>query len=156
MVAVQLALLLSLLGQRRQSQCSLAVAKCYHNPTGKISTAAGTSAADCCAHCGNTSTCTSFTYWRIPGDAAYSCRLYSTIGTLVSCDTAGDQSGWIGPPAPSPPPPAPPPPPTPPAPKNAKNVLFIGIDDLRPQLGAYGPCETNNPPLNNQESARGH
>ena len=30
-----------------------------------------------------------------------------------------------------------PPPPPPPAPKGAKNVLFIAVDDLRPELGAY-------------------
>ena len=40
-------------------------------------------------------------------------------------------------PPPSPLPPAPTPPPFTPPP-GAKNVLFIAVDDLRPQLGAYG------------------
>ena len=43
-------------------------------------------------------------------------------------------------PSPSPAPPSPPVPPAPapaPAPANAKNVLMILVDDLRPQLGAY-------------------
>jgi hypothetical protein len=41
-------------------------------------------------------------------------------------------------PTPGPAPPAPPPlPPFPPIPPNAKNVLFIAVDDLRPELGAY-------------------
>jgi arylsulfatase A-like enzyme len=36
----------------------------------------------------------------------------------------------------------------PPPPKDAKNVLYLVLDDLRPQLGAYGQKQTHTPNLN--------
>lgn len=53
--------------------------------------------------------------------------------------TSGKSSTWQ-------PPPPPPPIPTPiPPPHGAPNVLFIAVDDLRPQLGVYGHNETLTP-----------
>jgi hypothetical protein len=53
-----------------------------------------------------------------------------------------------GPPDPPPPPPPPPPPsPRPPYAKGLKNVLFIGSDDMRAELGTYGSAHMHTPNL---------
>lgn len=99
------------------------------------------SVAECCAFCAATTTCTAWTLdgtvcrAKGPAAAAGSCTVES--GCRVAC--SGCFSGFMGP--------APSPPPAPPAPKGARNVLFIVVDDLRPQMGPYGQNQTVTPNL---------
>ena len=51
------------------------------------------------------------------------------------------------PPPPTPPPPPPPPTPAPPAPPDAKNVLLVISDDMRPELPMYGNSIVHAPNL---------
>jgi iduronate 2-sulfatase len=116
--------------------CTEVSGQCYHNSNHILATLADPgSAGACCTVCSTTAKCHAYTYWIPKGSAAHSCRLYSTNSTLVGCG-ATDASGWQA--SPTAPTPAPPTPTPAPAPAGALNVLFIAIDDLRPQLGVYG------------------
>jgi len=129
--------------------CQHATGECYNNP-GKAhhisTTLSNRSACACAAKCVGAARCVSWTNWQPTTPqcgntgAEFCCRLYSSNGTLVTCPGAGAKSasGWFG----TPPPPAPPPVPPP---KGAPNILFIAVDDLRPQLGAYGHRDTITP-----------
>lgn len=97
-------------------------------------------AAACDAQAG----CKAWTLNRGPGKCylkAY-VPLTNHTGECVSgiCPGCKPSPAPPSPPSPRPPPPPPPSPlpPFPPAPPNAKNVLFIAVDDLRPELGVYG------------------
>ena len=113
--------------------CTAASALCYHNSGHVLATVPDVGdAGACCSQCASMPGCVSFTHWIPTGDAAHSCRLYATNGTLVPCKPAQQgTSGWQPRPAP------PPPPPQPPAPMGALNVLFIAVDDLRPAGQLY-------------------
>lgn len=62
-----------------------------------------------------------------------SCTLFRDSAPTVAC--AEDVSYLVGSVSH---PPTPPPPPPPPAPAGAKSVLMVAVDDMRPELGAYG------------------
>jgi iduronate 2-sulfatase len=105
-------------------------------------------AAACCLFCSETQGCVAWTLsdskCRAKGPKALNNK------TQVQCSAC--TSGFLHlPPSPSPPTPSPspppPPPPGPPAPRPAgqKNVLFVVVDDLRPQLGCYHQNQTLTP-----------
>ena len=109
------------------------------------------SAAACCAACAASAGCEMWTY--NPNNKTQSgnnCFLKQRVS--ASPDPRPRKcSGTSGlmPPAPPRPPPPPPPAPTPlPSGKSArdfKNVLFIAVDDLRPEIGAYGHSYMHTP-----------
>jgi hypothetical protein len=81
--------------------------------------------------------------WKLDAQAAFSTQL----GNCTSAAVRGAQ-----PPSPLPPPSPPSPPPAPPSPQPSatplaeqKNVLHVIVDDLRPQLGAYGRHDMHTP-----------
>jgi hypothetical protein len=82
--------------------------------------------------------------WTFTGEQ---CRLKAASGGATH--NPASTSGIITPtpPTPSPAPSSPTPVPGP-KPKDAKNVLMIVVDDLRPQMGCYGQSETLTPHLN--------
>jgi hypothetical protein len=85
------------------------------------------SVAQCCAACDKEPKCTC---WTLNHAERATCFLKPGIDIQKhpgNCTSGGTVS-----------PPPPPPPPPPPAPKNAKNVLMILIDDIRPELSNYG------------------
>ena len=120
---------------------------CFHDAHGIISTLGGNLSTEaCCTQCHTTPSCQSYTRWIEQGAADFSCRLFSTVGTLVGCKDQLGSSGCADPSACPTPPPAPAPtPPPPPAPRGSPNIVFIAIDDLRPQLGCYGHNVTHTP-----------
>lgn len=79
----------------------------------------------CCMACSTTSNCVAFTLNY--GDTTCYLKDGREIKKIAGNCTSG---GHILPP--------PPPPPIPPAPKNAKNIMLLLADDLRPELGVYG------------------
>eukprot|EP00729_Bicosta_minor_P010356 gene10356-11183_t len=94
-----------------------------------ISATPHTTAGDCCAKCTAHSGCKSWTVNNATTAAAATCYLKAFVpAPSMGHHAAGCTSGTD---------PYTPPPPPPPAPKGAKNVLFIAVDDLRPELGAY-------------------
>jgi hypothetical protein len=116
------------------------------------------SADVCCDLCEADTKCKYFTFCAqctsCPGSGTGigCCHLKSSkAGAEHSTGRVSGRSGTKpGPPAP-PFPPLPPPPPSPPphpAPRDAKNVLFVMADDLRPQLSAaYGHSWMKTPSL---------
>lgn len=66
--------------------------------------------------------------------------------TYVRDLAAGHQKGTSGSPPQAPPPPLPPTPKPVPAPSGAKNVLFFAVDDLRPEISAFGDMPGTNQP----------
>ena len=88
-------------------------------------------AGECCAACVADTMCMS---WTVNPSQDNSCYLRGSFKEGNKKSSAGCVSGAI--PGRTPPPSPPMPPPSP-APPNAKNVLMIVVDDLRPQLGAY-------------------
>lgn len=109
---------------------------CFRTPG--YSFPAASSPAACCDLCVSDVRCGAWTF------VERECRLKVAKANDTHC--AGGSSGLVRnhtlPPGPNPPPPAPSPPPSPPpapAPLNAKSVLFVVVDDLRPELAsAYG------------------
>jgi hypothetical protein len=89
--------------------------------------------ASCCDACAKYIGCVA---WTKTGSI---CRLKGASSGAVPC--AKCTSGILKP-TPSPPTPAPGP-----KPADAKNVLMIVVDDLRPQMGCYGQKETLTPHL---------
>eukprot|EP00911_Craspedida_sp_UC1_P002876 UC1_evm1s2104 len=83
-----------------------------------------TEPSQCCAACAALSGCVSWTL----NSRQHLCHLRATFKGYNS--DAMCVSGQMRPPPPPPPPPRP-------APVNARNVLVILVDDLRPQLGCY-------------------
>jgi hypothetical protein len=125
---------------------------CFHNAEPGFAHLPASTAAVCCALCQENATCVSWTFIGPGGDAH--CNLKGTApaaGEKVhgKVCTSGVVKGNPGPPAPpvGPVPPVPPAP-KPPAPEGALNVLFMVIDDLRPELnGAYGQTFLHTPNL---------
>ena len=110
-------------------------------PTCQSHKATGTfpSAADCCAACAADlqKQCVAWTWNQKENNACF-------FKSTTDCEHTTDQhctSGILGPPGP-PPPPAPSPHPTPPG---AKNVLFIAVDDMRPNIGVYNHSLAHTP-----------
>jgi iduronate 2-sulfatase len=101
------------------------------------------SAAHCCAACAAdpAGACVAWTWNAVHGSAQPSCYFKHDL----ACDRAPSNhstSGIIGPP------PTPPPTPAPhPTPAGAKNILFIAVDDMRPNLGAYNHSLAHTPHL---------
>ena len=117
---------------QKNSTCSTLVEdSCWYNPGPHVvATLKGVqTAAECCAACDKNPRCLAFTLNM--GDSR---TCYLKDGLAIQPHPGNCTSGGTILPTP-PPPPTPPPGPAPP---NAKSVLFIAIDDLRPELGAYG------------------
>lgn len=114
---------------------------CFHCTNGESCVNAGSrkvaSAAECCAACAANAHCDAFTLQLGSG----MCYLKTATAGAVPTACNNATSGRLQPKTPQPPPP-PPPAPTPlPAgrPRSTfKNVLFIAVDDLRPEIKAYG------------------
>jgi hypothetical protein len=127
--------------------------KCFADGRLLLQTTTNFPAQGCCAECRSYPGCVAWTYNAGPKalDAAQvgltkGCLLYGNNGTLGACPEgvgSAVASGWL---TAAPPPLPPPPPPTAP-PHGAPNVLFIAVDDLRPQTGAYGHNDTITPHL---------
>ena len=96
----------------------------------------------CCHACSNRKQCKA---WTVNHDKG-TCHLWSEPKPRY---TGNCTSGAAGPTPPTPPlpPAAPTPAPAPPLPPpaGAKNVLLLMIDDLRPELGAYGASWVHSP-----------
>jgi iduronate 2-sulfatase len=115
---------------------------CFTGVPGYTRTRAGTP-SDCCGACTADAHCASWTW-----DSAVSggCHLKGAAPNATgrspgeSCTSGIVRADPTPGPAPIPPgPPGPPPAPVKPAPKGALNVMFIVIDDLRPEFNAaYG------------------
>ena len=117
---------------QKNSTCSTLVEdSCWYNPGPHVvATLKGVqTAAECCAACDKNPRCLAFTLNM--GDSR---TCYLKDGLAIQPHPGNCTSGGTILPTP-PPPPTPPPGPAPP---HAKSVLFIAIDDLRPELGAYG------------------
>lgn len=127
---------------------------CY-NPPGYRFVAAD-SAEACCSACSADPACASWTYIGREADGQGPCHLKNAAPVHPedrrngSACTSGVVRKDPTPAPPGPPhPPAPAPsPPAPPAPKGALNVLFMVIDDLRPEFNkAYGQTYLKTPNL---------
>ena len=126
----------------------------HHGDQGSYAPSAG----DCCARCESAAACEYWTFCAAPFCAVDECGgkegaqggcCHAEAGGIIpptACKgrTSGRSPSYV--PTPPPPPPAPLPPPVAP-PAGAPNVLFIAVDDLRPQLGAYGHADTLTPHL---------
>lgn len=110
---------------------------------------------DCCLACVGDTKCGAWTFIgvNVAVVAKGPCRLKVANNTATPC--ADGSSGIVrnhtlppGPPNPGPPHPHPPPPTQPPkpAPPNALSVLFLVVDDLRPEFAAaYGQSHAVTP-----------
>ena len=124
---------------------------CFHNAEPGFAHLPASTAAACCGLCHGNASCVSWTFIG-PGGKAH-CNLKGTapaVGEKVhgkEC-TSGVVRGGGGPPLPPPRPGPAPPAPKPPAPTGSLNVLFMVIDDLRPELNsAYGQTFLHTPNL---------
>ena len=95
-------------------------------------------AKQCCALCSATSGCDGWCWFAKAGVPTCNVFMGATAADAKpgACTSNVTQGG--------PPPLGPAPPP---APQGAKNVLYLIVDDLRTQLGAYGHAETLTPNL---------
>jgi hypothetical protein len=84
------------------------------------------SPSTCCCLCASTEGCNG---WTLNGDKQNTCYLKTRAGPSTAVASKGSVSAVL----PTRPPYAPPYP----TPRNAKNVLFLAVDDMRPSLGAY-------------------
>jgi hypothetical protein len=138
---------------RQQSRCQAARQyqnSCFHCSTNKSSLCAsvGSTAAGnlegCCSACADTPGCDLWTFQ--PGMAETDCFLkHRAVHDPVPLPCAKATSGVMPPPAAAPPPPAPTPLPRGTTARDFKNVLFIAVDDLRPEIGAYGHSYMHTP-----------
>ena len=88
---------------------------------------------ECCSACLEVPKCYSWTFTSSDPEASQRCELKHILQS-GSSTSAACVSGNVKSPLPVAPPPVPPPLPPP---SGAHSVLFMVIDDLRPQLGAY-------------------
>eukprot|EP00041_Stephanoeca_diplocostata_P022338 m.531580 g.531580 ORF g.531580 m.531580 type:complete len:682 (-) comp22038_c0_seq1:179-2224(-) len=121
------------------STCSFLHRLCLYTP-GVLRSIKTDDPAVCCKACDANSACVSWTLNTASGTPTCYLKSYLPIENKSSTTcTSGVRPGAVpSPPIPPSPPPVPPLPPFPPAPPNALNVLFIAVDDLRPEIGAYG------------------
>lgn len=118
--------------------------RCWDDGANRIASAPSATPAACCTRCTRETGCRVWVHWR-PDGAEQLCNLYSAAAQTVPCNNGSRfryAAGWSGP-APPPPPPYVPPFPTP---AGAKDVIMIAIDDMRPELGAYG-CQHMDTPF---------
>lgn len=106
------------------------------------------SVAECCAACVLHADCDMWT--RQPQTSrGNNCFLKQALPGVHPSPTTCKATSGVMPQRPPPPPPPPPPAPTPlPAgkgPRDFKNVLFIAVDDLRPEIAAYGHSYMHTP-----------
>lgn len=106
--------------------------RCWHNPSSRVSNGMASSASECCERCKLAHACGVWVFWG-PLNNMTSCTLFRDSAPSIAC--TGDESYLVGSISH---PPTPPPPPPPPAPAGAKSVLMVAVDDMRPELGAYG------------------
>lgn len=97
------------------------------------------SAGACCDLCAVTPTCVAFTLIE-HGEGNFTCRAKGEAALLNTsrAPCAACVSGFLR---------VPPPPPPTPRPAGLRNILFIVVDDLRPQMSPYGQAETVTPNL---------
>jgi hypothetical protein len=100
---------------------------------------------ECCAACAQHADCDIWT--RQPTTGTSNCFLKSLLpGVPHPNPTACKATSGVMPPPPPPPtPPAPTPLPAGTSPRDFKNVLFIAVDDLRPEIAAYGHSYMHTP-----------
>ena len=115
------------------------VGECLKDSEPILQELANQTVSSCCAACVALPACISWTL----NTEQKQCHLravftgHLTKGASCTSGLARPQPPTPPPPTPTPTPPQPPTPPPVPPPAGAKNVLFILVDDLRPQLGAY-------------------
>lgn len=107
------------------------------------------SATLCCASCAATSQCALWTY-QPESENGQNCYLKALTSRPPPaphhCNNCTSTSGVMSQlPSSPPPPPAPTPLPRGKQPRDFKNVLFIAVDDLRPEIGAYGHSYMHTP-----------
>ena len=124
--------------------CNGTGAGCKQLAGGNLNTS---SDAECCAACALHAECDMWT--RQPQTDNNNCYLKKALPGVQPSPTACKATSGVMPPHPPPPTPPPPPAPTPlPAgtsPRDFKNVLFIAVDDLRPEIAAYGHSYMHTP-----------
>ena len=132
-------MLVALLGAVGACDATIHDGACFHckdhAPCSPVGSVPGRSVADCCAACVGSPECNQFTF---NGGVCYLKARSGAEYAPTPCHNA--TSGSMPPaPPPAPTPPAPPAP-LPPAPPGThrRNVLFIAVDDLRPEIKAYG------------------
>ncbi len=134
-----------------QGQCpNIEVGVCFRPAHGtSVNTTAikkttAESAADCCGACLATASCAS---WTMIGEAGENCHLKPGVPTNSERQHQPACTSGVARDNPTPLPPQPPPtPPAPPTPPGALSVLFIVIDDLRPEFNvAYGQTKLVTP-----------
>ena len=110
-------------------------------------------ADDCCSACASKPGCNGWTFRSAVDHSNLNCFFKSWVTPdhappVPSACGHGQESGAMPPPPPPAPVPPTPPAPLPPPPKNGfKNVLFIIVDDLRPEIKAYGHDYMHTPNL---------
>eukprot|EP01051_Picozoa_sp_SAG22_P025991 SAG22_NODE_7976_length_694_cov_0.531092_1_plen_199_part_01 len=115
-------------------------------PCQQLSGSAVADAAACCEFCTAAKGCELWTFQGGTNSSASNCYLKKKsaagsdpLPTACGEDAASGAMPPAPPPSGTPPPPPPAPTPLPAAPPGGfKNVLFIAVDDLRPEIGAYG------------------
>jgi hypothetical protein len=100
------------------------------------------SSAECCAFCASKAHCDS---WTLNLGHASKPVCYAKHGGTAN--PGGSSLSGIRVHSPTPAPTQPPTPGSSPAPASAANVLFIVVDDLRPEIGAYGIQHARTPNL---------
>ena len=111
------------------------------NPCKQLGNFNSTDPSECCSRCAENAECDSWTL-QMPSGI---CRLKN--GAIAKPSKENPSKSGTRKLAPTPGPTQPPTPGHVPAPTGAKNVLFIVVDDLRPELGAYGMDYARTPNL---------
>ena len=125
------------------AQCTLLPNLCMPAATGVgFASKAGVDVAGCCSFCGQHSA--KCVQWTLNHDKAV-CHLWDAAKATAAGNCTSGNAPGRAPNPPAPPGPPPPPPRPSPAPTGAKDVLFVMVDDLRPEIGAYGARHVSTP-----------